>query len=115
MYKFEPQNIPMPPGTEERYNALMHAMQTGVKLENEWNPRSQIGEFPVAANCEPKHLRVGVNSALIETSALAQLLIAKRLIEPEEYWASIMAMLEIEVENYKRRLANMAGREINLL
>lgn len=53
-----------------KYQKLLHAMQTGVafKIEKE------------GKEIEPKHLRVGVNAALVQTSATANLLMKKGLI-----------------------------------
>lgn len=50
----------------------MHAMQSGVAFEG-------------GAPLEPKHLRVGVNNALVSLDALVRLLVAKGVFELGEY------------------------------
>ena len=90
---------------EERYQAAMHAMQTGVAIWMEIEP----GET------EPKHLRVGVNSALLDSSALAKLLIAKGVFTDEEYALALVEMVEAEVEHYRSRLEKSYGTAVTLV
>lgn len=58
---------------KQRYRAALHAMQTGVA--------AMIG---CDNSTTPKHLRVGVNSALCDNSALTMLLIKKGIITEDE-------------------------------
>lgn len=74
----------------DRYVRAAHAMQTGVATEMGWNPKPT----------EPKHLRVGVNSALVDSGSLAKLLIDKGLITEEEYVAAIADGMEHERDRY---------------
>lgn len=76
---------------EARVTAAQHAMQSGVAMELQHDPSSG----------SPKHLRVGVNTALVDTAALAKLLIAKGLITENEYLGALAAGMEEEVERYK--------------
>ena len=85
----------------QRYNAAAHAMQSGVAAEN---GRDQ----------EPKHLRVGVNSALVDSSSLAKLLIDKGVITPVEYHEAIADGMEAEVRRYEERLSRAKGVKITL-
>lgn len=87
-----------------KYTKLMHAMQSGVAMEMNYDEQSTT----------PKHLRVGVNSALVDTSAMSTLLIKKGLITEEEYYDSIIEQAEKEVNTYKKRLEIRFGRPINL-
>lgn len=89
----------------DRYLTAMHAMQTGVKL---LAGRSN-GE------CSPPNLRVGVNSALVDSGALAGLLIQKGLITEEEYRTALAESAEAEVERYRQRALEMFGRDITLM
>ncbi len=83
----------------ERYLAACHAMQTGVMTIMHKEPRGlEIGET------SPKHLRVGVNSAMCDHAALVRLLIAKGLFTEEEYSVEVTAEMEREVERYRRRI-----------
>jgi predicted LPLAT superfamily acyltransferase len=56
---------------------------------------------------EPKHLRVGVNSALVEASALGRLMLSKKLITAEEYFDMIIAVWREEVERYQALLTDI--------
>jgi len=76
-----------------RYQAAVHAMQSGVAFLMNLDP----------AETQPKHLRVGVNSAMVDSSALAKLLIDKGVVSEEEYAQAIADGMEREVESYKRR------------
>jgi hypothetical protein len=80
----------------ERYMMAAHAMQTGVKMEMEADPDH--------AATSPKHLRVGINSALSDQGALVALLIEKGVFTKEEYIKSIADFMEREAESYEQRL-----------
>lgn len=93
--------------TEEqarRYHAAMHAVQSGVMMELELDPKGGT----------PKHLRVGVNSALCEHAALARLLIAKGIITEYEYYEAIIAEAEAEQARYEKRLSQHYGKRVRL-
>lgn len=81
---------------EERYFAALHAMQTGVAIE--------MGIDERASATEPKHLRVGVNSAMVNMAALARLLMDKGIITPEEYTKANADEMEAEHKRYEERL-----------
>lgn len=87
-----------------RYERATHAMQSGVAME--MNYRSQP--------TEPKHLRVGVNSALVDSASLAKLLIEKGVITEGEYIAALASGMEAEVEEYERKLSRLTGTKITL-
>lgn len=84
----------------DRYNAACHAMQTGVKYEMENG--SEEGRAAVT----PKHLRVGVNSAMVSHAALVQLLITKGVFTEDEYYHSQALAMEVEVARYEKRAGN---------
>lgn len=90
--------------TIRRYAAACHAMQSGVAMEMQRGAR----------NTEPKHVRVGVNSALVDSSALAELLIAKGVITHDEYAEALAAGMEREVSTYEQRLSEQLGTNITL-
>lgn len=52
----------------------------------------------------PKHLRVGVNSAMMECSAVSRLLMAKGVITEEEYFTALAEGMEAEVSGYEEQL-----------
>ena len=78
----------------DRYLRACHAMQTAVALSIERH----------STDTTPKHLRVGVNSAMCDSGALAKLLIAKKLIYEEEYFKAQADEMELEVQRYRTRL-----------
>lgn len=91
-----------------RYDRACHAMQSGVAMQMQMG-----GRLP---EIEPKHLRVGVNSAMAEHSALAQALIAKGIITKREYIAALADAMEREARSYEDRLTNaMGGVKVTLL
>jgi hypothetical protein len=75
----------------DRYLAAAHAMQTGVAYQ-----------MQLTAAHEPKHLRVGVNSALVNSAALATLLIEKGVFTLDEYEKALADAMEREVVNYEK-------------
>lgn len=84
---------------QQRYLDACHAMQTGVKYEME--KESLRGVEPGATS--PKHLRVGVNSALVSHGALVKLLVDKGILTQDEYFASQADAMEAEVALYEDR------------
>lgn len=89
----------------ERYEAAAHKMQTGVALEMHDPERMRA--------TEPKHLRVGVNSALVDSSALALALMRKGVLTPKEYLSALVTKMEEEANAYERR-AQRGGASIKL-
>ncbi|MBF6555514.1 MAG: hypothetical protein IVW52_04980 [Acidimicrobiales bacterium] len=80
---------------EDRYRRAAHAMQSGVALDHARNG---------AHDATPKHLRVGVNSALVDSGALAELLIQKGVVTRDEYVKALADGMEREVDLYRERL-----------
>ena len=89
-----------------RYAAAAHAMQSGVATEMHTPGGQRL--------TEPKHLRVGINSALVDTSGLAQLLMDKGLITQLEYFTAIADAMVGEHERYERELSEHFGSKITL-
>lgn len=88
-----------------RYERAMHAMQSGVAAEQE------LGSI-----CgSPKSLRVGVNSAMVETSVLAKLLIEKGVVSEGEFAEMLITTAEEEVARYETRLSKRYGTNVKLL
>jgi hypothetical protein len=82
---------------KKRYDAAAHAMQTGVAYE-----MSVYGDGIAATS--PKHLRVGVNSALADIEGLVTLLMSKGLFTREEYYTAIADAMEREKQRYQQRV-----------
>lgn len=87
-----------------RYGELLHAVQSGVKFDHESG--GQDGS--------PKHLRTGINSALVDSGALAQLLQKKGIFTQEEYLEQLVESAEGEVKRYETLLAAKFGKPVTL-
>lgn len=79
-----------------RYKRAAHGMQTGVA----WEMLNQ----PLSAATSPKHLRVGINSAMADQEGLVRLLIAKGIITEEEYTTAMADAMERERGRYQARM-----------
>lgn len=90
---------------KEEYFALLHAVQTGVAF---W---MQAG-FTDETN--PKQLRVGVNSSLITSSALAKTLIEAGVIDYKKFRDNEILMLQEEVKSYERKLQKHHGNNVDI-
>ena len=89
----------------QKYLKLCHAMQSGVA--------TMIG-CDKTKNMEPKHLRVGINCALVEHSALAELLMSKGIFTEREYVEAITEGMAEEVKRYEDALSKMLNKNITL-
>lgn len=89
----------------QRYEAAGHAIQSGVKFEQE-----VLGSQDGA----PKHLRTGLNLRACDHSALVRLLISKGVITDEEYVEAMAAEAEVEVRRYEERLSRATGKQVHL-
>ena len=86
----------------DRYMAAAHAMQTGVAMDQARKPENT------------KHLRVGINSAMVNDAAIARLLISKGIITEEEYVGAVTEEMEAEAKRYADRLSEELGTRITL-
>lgn len=89
----------------ERYNAAAHAMQTGVAT------LMGAGDEQELQVTGPKHLRVGVNSAMVNQDALVRLLISKGIIADVEYFEALADAMERERDAYQARVNKKFGTE----
>ena len=90
---------------KERYLAAAHAVQSGVAVE--LNNR-------ITKPAEPKHLRVGIDTAHADLGSLARLLIAKGVISEDEYLSALADGMEAEQKSYEHRLSEYFGKTITL-
>ena len=88
---------------EDRYLAAAHAMQSGVAMKMNFDP----------AETTPKHLRVGVNSAMVGLAAITALLIAKGVITEDEYASVLADAMEEERDSYQRWLQERMAPGLN--
>lgn len=92
-----------------RYDAAAHAMQSGVKYDIEITPADGNTE-----GTSPKHLRTGVNSALVDSAALAKLLIDKGVFTELEHMTALADMMEAEQRRYESDLSARLGTKVTL-
>lgn len=92
------------------YFALAHAMQSGVRADIE-TYREGFDDSPAAS---PKHLRTGINSAMVEHSALAWLLIRNGVITELEYYEALVEFMGAEVQKYEELLSKRLKRKVTL-
>jgi len=84
---------------------LGHAMQSGVAFTMLIDPKAT----------SVKHLRVGVNNALINNAAIASLLMQQGIITEEEYLRELITWTEQDIERYREQLqAHDPGTKIDL-
>ena len=88
-----------------RYLTAMHGVQSGIAM--------LIKRGDTLA--EPKHLRVGIDSAHVSDSALVQLLIAKGVITELEYHESLVKAAEEERGRLEEKLTEVLGQKVTLL
>lgn len=86
------------------YVQAAHAMQSGVAMKMNVD----------VSETTPKHLRVGVNSAMVETSALAKLLVAKGVFTKEEFEAVLTEEMTAEAERYEKWCREKFGPGVTL-
>ena len=86
---------------KKRYLDAAHGMQTGVAYVMETEPEPK--------ETSPKHLRIGINSAMCDHAGPVRLLIAKGLFTLEEYEKEIADEMERERDRYALRI-NPEGR-----
>lgn len=86
------------------YLAASHAMQSGVACMMLCDD-SEI---------QPKHLRVGVNSALISNGALVALLIEKGIFTVEEFEDKLLEYTLRDVKSYEDKLSKYYNTEVKL-
>lgn len=82
----------------DEFHRLAHAMQSGVNIEQHYTDQ-----------CSPKHLRTGVNVAMVEHSALCELLVEKGIVTPTELFTSMIRKMHAEIDAYRLRIAERMG------
>lgn len=88
------------------YEALAHAIQTGVMYELELE-QPGISALPVGRLV--KHLRTGTNLRARDHGALVRLLVRKGVFTEEEYEREVLEQLREEKGLYERRLTEAYG------
>lgn len=75
------------------YEKHLMRMQTGVAYFQD-----------KGKECDPKHLRVGVNAAMSDQGGLARLLIKKGVFTEDEYVEAVTEAMGREADNYESRI-----------
>lgn len=88
----------------DEYQRNLHAMQTGVAYE----------QSNGSTDGSSKHLRVGVNAAMIHEAAIVGLLVAKGVCTEQEFANALVTESRKEVERYENRLRERYGANIKL-
>lgn len=101
---------------QQQYEALAHAMQSGVKAQLEFDKRRSINPevFDNTCSAGAKHLRTGVNSALTQNNGLMHLLMAKGVITELEYWEYQVRAFQEEVKRYEAIVSDLVGMRVTL-
>jgi hypothetical protein len=106
MYRRRGKNLGTMTGEDQknynRYLAAMHACQSAIALQIE-----KFGDAASAANA--KHLRVGINSCLVDSSAVAQLLMKKGVFTEAEYLKAIADAAEVEQDRVTKLMREATG------
>lgn len=107
MPKHDLTQVPLPTAEQmSSLDALAHRVQSAIAFFE--GQKEVFGtRHP---ETEPKHLRVGVNSALVETSALARLMFRKGLMTAAEYYDTLIEAWEQEVDSYRERIKRIDPR-----
>jgi hypothetical protein len=101
---FEPKMTEKLKELKARYEAVGHAMQSGVEYLRHNDP----------SETESKHLRVGVNMAMCEAGAIVNLLVEKGFFTYEEYYERLIEFIERDVASYQEKLKAIYGGEVSL-
>lgn len=101
----EGQNPVAEPSTPyDRYVAAMRSLESWVAVKARMEP----------AETNPQQLRIGVNSSLLQHSALVQLLADKGLITEDEFLVAMANAAEQEVARYQQWISTATGVEVSL-
>lgn len=92
---------------EQDYMSQLHAIQSGVAMMLETFGSNGSG-------ASPKHLRVGVDSAMVNDAAVVSLLMKKGLITLGEYYDELIIQARKEKERYEKVLSEHFGKPIKL-
>lgn len=95
---------PMTASQQQRYEAACHKMQSGVAAKY----------FYDTSDTTPKHVRVGINSAMVEAAALATILVDKGVCTEDEYFEALIAQMEVEANMYEAEVSSLMQANVRL-
>jgi hypothetical protein len=76
------------------YRDALHGVQSAISYEM---------EMGIGRATHPKHLRVGVDSAMISDAAVVRLLIEKGVFTEEEFEESLRLQANYELDSYQQK------------
>lgn len=85
---------------KERYETAAHRVQSAIAAHP--NPRQ----------CEPKHMRVGVDMSKSDQGGLAKLLLKKGVFSEAEYFEAMADAAEEEAQRYEDELSVLYGANV---
>ena len=88
----------------DRYEAALHAVQSGVLFDH------QLG----SDDGSPKHLRVGITSAMIQSTTLVRLLVDAGAFTRADWWRALADEAHRERQRYEAQLSDRLGRPVSL-
>lgn len=92
-----------------RYGVAAHAMQSGVKYDLETETaEDDTNSFSA------KHTRVGINSAMVETATLTQLLLDRGVFTQLDFLEMLATKMEEEKASYERKLTAKFKTKVSL-
>lgn len=94
----------------ELYLALSHSMQSGVATTLALDLKDGYDDH----HCNPKHLRTGVNSSMVNNAAMVDLLIQKGIFTQEEFTDCLNKWMKREVEMYEKSLSERMKAKVTL-
>ena len=100
-----------------KYLELHHGMQSSTAQRMSIQD-SQVASgviYPTQPGHSPKMLRTGVNSALVETGTIVNLLIEKGILTTEEWFEALNKTMQQEVTTLEKELSVHFGLPVKLL
>lgn len=89
----------------DQYFKAVHAVQSGIAAKMNIDPK----------DIKPKHLRTGINMAMVQDAALVALLIEKGIITHKEYYTSLLKWAQKEQRDYEEYLSTHYKTKITLV
>lgn len=96
----------------DRYLKALHGVQTAVKVRMLYEQKQYSD--PDTHATSPKHLRTGVNSAMVNNQAVARLLIDKGIFTVEEYNKAMADCMEEELASHEKLLRDLGAISHNM-
>lgn len=97
---------------KQTYRSLLHAMQSGVLISAQLD--GYVDSNYPRNDLSPKHLRVGIDSALVSLDALVSLLVDSGTFTQDEWNRALNKAMKKEVETYEQKLTERIGTKVVL-